>query len=158
MPNSDRRAPAWTAYAIIFLTLLAPILGGSTEFWAKATLLALTGVFFVFAPPQRRLGMGLNSVFVALAFLPLIGFFPTRFFPQPEWRIHLASLGVTLPQTWSPQPWLSSEAACLLWFGLAWAYYLFTYQWRAVLRERIWDMFCLGMLFLAATLVIAYTF
>jgi len=158
MSNSDRWPSTWTAYAIISLTLLAPILGGSTEFWAKATLLVLTGILFVVAPPWRRLSAGLNSVFIGLALLPLIGFLPARFFPQPEWRTHLASLGVALPPTWSPQPWLTLEAACLFWFGLAWAYYLFTYQWRAASRERIWDVFCVGTLCLAATLVIAYTF
>ena len=158
MANSDRWPRAWTAYAIVSLTLLAPLLGGSTEFWAKATLVLLTGILFVAAPPTRSLGIGFTAIFVSLAVLPLIGSLPARIFAQPQWRTDLTALGITLPATWSPQPWLTFEAACLLWLGLAWTYYLFTYEWKPRLREKVWDVFCLGILCLSAALVIGYTF
>jgi tetratricopeptide (TPR) repeat protein/O-antigen ligase len=156
MFDSDRWPPEWTGYAIVFLTLLAPILGGSTSGWAQASLALLTGIFFVVAPPRRSIGRWLNLLFLAIALLPLTGFLPAVLFPAPAWRVALNHLGVQFPPTWSPQPWLTLESACLLWFGLAWTYYLFAYEWKPSLREKVWDAFCIGILGLAATLAICY--
>jgi tetratricopeptide (TPR) repeat protein/O-antigen ligase len=156
MFDSDRWPPEWTGYAIVFLTLLAPVLGGSTSGWAQASLALLTGIFFVVAPPRRSLGRWLNFLFLTIALLPIIGFLPAFLFPAPAWRIAINNLGVQFPSTWSPQPWLTLESACLLWFGLAWTYYLFAYEWKPSLREKVWDVFCIGILGLAATLAICY--
>jgi O-antigen ligase/tetratricopeptide (TPR) repeat protein len=156
MFDSDRWPPEWTGYAIVILTLLAPILGGSTTAWAQGSIVLLTGIFFVVAPPRRSLGRFLNALFLAIALVPLIGFLPAYFFPAPASRVALTTLGVLFPPTWSPQPWLTLESACLLWFGLAWTYYLFAYEWNPAPRENAWDLFCFGILLLAATLSICY--
>lgn len=156
MLDSDRWPATWTGYTIVSLTLLAPLLGGSTTLWAQAILLLLTGLFFVIVPPRRSLGLPLDCIFLALAVIPLFGFLPAGLFPAAQWRTQLSDLGVQLPGTGSPQPWLTLEAACLLWFGLAWAYYLFAHEWKSALRERVWDFFCLGILGLGATLTACY--
>ena len=137
-------------------TLLAPALGGSTTLWAQATIALIVGLLFLLLPPRRSLGLALNTVFGTIAAAGLIGFLPAHFFPVPEWRAALLKLGVHLPGTWSPQPWLTLQSVCLLWLGVAWAYYLFAQKWKPALRERAWDIFCLGILCLAATLVTVY--
>jgi O-antigen ligase/tetratricopeptide (TPR) repeat protein len=156
MLDSDRWPRQWTGYAIVILTLLAPVLGGSTSPWAEGSLVLLTGIFFIVDPPRRSLGLWFNALFLALALLPLIGFLPSQFLHVPAWRVELTNLGVKFPPTWSPQPWLTAESACLFWFGLAWTYYLFAYEWKPSLREKVWDAFCIGILALAATLTICY--
>jgi tetratricopeptide (TPR) repeat protein/O-antigen ligase len=156
MSGSDRRPPRWVAGAIVALTLLAPFLGGSTTLWAQAALLLMTGLLFLLAPPRRSMRLIFNVICIALAVLPLIEFLPARLFTFPEWRSTLTRLGADLPPTVSPQPWLTLEAMFLLWLGLAWTYYLFSYEWDAASREKTWDAYCFIILSLAAILVTSY--
>src|SRR6478672_1753137 len=124
-PNSTRDSARFvTAFAIVALTVLAPALGGSTTLWAQAAIALVTGALFVVAPPRRSLGPAFNLVFFVLALLPLVQFLPASWFSTPTWRSNLTGLGAQLPPTLSPQPWLTVESTCLLWLGLAWAYYL----------------------------------
>src|SRR2546427_11873753 len=117
MAHSDRQSMAWTAYAILALTLLAPTLGGSTTLWAQAVISLGTGVLFILSPPKRSPGLLLNVVLIAIGAAALIGFLPAHWFAFPEWRTALLRFGVHLPNTWSPQPWLTLESSCLLWLG-----------------------------------------
>jgi len=158
MFNSSRYPPAWTAFAIIGLTILAPALGGSTTLWAQTAIMLMTAFLFLTAPPRRSLGPALNIVFIAIGAAVLIAFLPARFLPAPIWRTALTTIGVALPPTWSPQPWLTLESACLLWLGLTWAYYLFSYEWEGTSREKAWDAYSFGILSLAAILVVAFAF
>ncbi|HJT81285.1 MAG TPA: O-antigen ligase family protein [Chthoniobacterales bacterium] len=146
-----------TTAVIVALTFAAPFLGGSIALWAKATIALLSGLLLIIVPPRRSAGRGLNFIFCAVALLSFLQFLPAAWFPTPAWRATLIGLGVQLPSTVSPQPWLTLEATCLLWLGLAWAYYLFTYDWDETRsREFAWDAYCLGILILSALLVIAY--
>src|SRR5690242_2996775 len=123
MAGIEPPSPRWVTYAVIVLTILAPLLGGSTTLWAQATIMALTGLLFLIAPARRSLGAALSVLFLLIAAAPFTEFLPARLFAQPDWRATLVRFGVTLPSTWSPQPWLTLESACLLCLGLAWAYY-----------------------------------
>ncbi len=155
-PPIEESPKKTAACAVVLLTVLAPALGGSTTLWAEATIALATGLLFILWPARFSLGPALSTVFVAIAVISLIGFLPAHFFPTPDWRAALLKLGVQLPDTWSAQPWLTLQSACLLWLGLAWAYYLFAQKWKPALRERAWDIFCYGILSLAATLVTVY--
>ncbi len=158
MKSSDRRPQPWTAYCILALTLATPALGGTTTFWAQASLLIATALLFIFSPPKTSLGLVYNSLFVGIGAIALAAFLPAHWFASPEWRTGLLQAGVPLPSTYSPQPWSTFEATCLLWLGLAWTYYLFSHTWTNRVRQRLSNGFCLGMLTLAGTLIIAYTF
>jgi tetratricopeptide (TPR) repeat protein len=158
MFGGDWKSTHSSAYAIVVITLLAPALGGSTALWAQATLSCVIGLLFILAPPERSLGRLLNILFIAIGAAALVAFLPANLFGLTDWRVSFLKFGIQLPGTQSPQPWLTLESSCLLWLGLAWTYYLFSYEWPPELRETAWDIFCFGILCLAATLVISYTF
>ncbi|HEY4284303.1 MAG TPA: O-antigen ligase family protein [Chthoniobacterales bacterium] len=152
-----RGSPRWPAGAIVVLTIAAPFLGGSTKLWAQTVIALAASSIFLMAPPRKSLGLGMNLLFVGFAILPLTEFLPANIFPAPAWRTTLTGFGIHLPNTVSPQPWITIQSACLLWLGLAWAYYLFSYDWDTNdSRENVWDGYCLGILGLAALLVTAY--
>ena len=153
---TSEQSPRWNAYAIAALTILAPVLGGSTKLWAQAVIILGTGALFLLSPPRKSLGTLPTLMFVAVGVAALIAFLPAHWFPSPQWRATLANLGVQMPRTRSPQPWLTVESSCLLWLGLAWAYYLFAFAWNQDLREKVWDTFCLAIIGLAATLTFAF--
>lgn len=149
-------SPRWNAYAIATLTILAPVLGGSTMLWAQAVISLGTGALFLLCPPRKSLGALPTLLFVAVGAAALIAFLPAHWFPSPPWRAALANLEVQMPKTRSPQPWLTLESSCLLWLGLAWAYYLFAFEWNPAIREKILDVFCLAIIGLSATLALAF--
>jgi tetratricopeptide (TPR) repeat protein len=142
---------------ILILAVGAPFLGGAVALWAQAAIAFAIGLLFVIAPPRRSFGFRFNIIILSIAILPLIEFLPARFLPFPAWRATLTGLGIQLPATWTPQPWLTIESACLLWLGLAWTYYLFCYDWDgSVSRENVWDGYCWAILGLSGLLVAAY--
>src|SRR6266566_7471197 len=106
MLQIERQSPRWATWVIVILTIVAPALGGSTTLWAQATIILATSVLFILAPPRRSLGPALNIIFIAISAAALIAFLPPRFLPAPAWRTALTRIGVSLPSTWSPQPWL----------------------------------------------------
>ena len=138
--SSLRQGGPWTAWAIVALTVLAPALGGSTELWTQAVIILGTGVLFLLFAARRSLGPVMNVLFIAIGAAALIGFLPAHWFPSSQWRTVLSNLGVHLPDTQSPQPWLTLESTCVFWLGLAWMYYLFAYEWKPALREKAWKL------------------
>src|SRR4051812_21592803 len=151
--DSSGQGPVWF---ILGLTLLAPFLGGSTQLWAEATLALCTGAVFIAAPPRVRLGRTPALLLIGIAALPLVSFLPDRWFGTPEWRTALTRIGIELPATLSAQPWVTLESCCLLWLGVAWAYYLLAFAWPPAAREKAWDVYGLGIVGLAALLTISY--
>ena len=149
-------SPRWNAYAIAALTILAPVLGGSTTLWAQAVISLGTGALFLLSPPRKSLGTLPTLLFVAVGVAALIAFLPAHWFPSAPWRAALANLEAQMPNTRSPQPWLTLESSCLLSLGLAWAYYLFAFEWNPAIREKILDVFCLAIIGLSATLAFAF--
>jgi O-antigen ligase/tetratricopeptide (TPR) repeat protein len=143
-------------FAIVSLTILAPVLAGSTALWAKALIAIGAGLTLLLFPPahSRR---SLDLLFLAIFAVALTAFIPAHFFGSPPWRSDLSELGVKFPLTLSPQPWLTFESICLLALGLAWTCYLFSSDWNLQRRQKTLGLFCVGILVLAATLTIAST-
>jgi O-antigen ligase len=152
----DRQSHSWTAGAIVVLTLLAPALAGTTEFWAQALVILLTGLLLVIAPPQKSLGWLPNVCFVALLLLSGTAFLPAKWFPPDDWRTALSNFGISLPQTNSPQPWITLQAGLLCMLGIAWMYRLLSFEWHRGWRERAWLTYAVAMLGLASALIIAF--
>ena len=150
-----RYRSAWKAYAIVALSILAPILGGSTELWAQATICLGCALLMIIAPPRRSLGLLPNILFSALALLALTAFLPARWFSPDELHVAFSKLAVAVPPTRTPQPWLTLQSACLLFLGLAWAYYLLALDWNRRRRIQAWTIYSIAILVLAATLAIA---
>ena len=152
LPPSSRQA----AWAIVGVTLLAPALGGTTELWAMATIMALTGVLFLIAPPRHSLPVFPTLLLLALFLLALGAFLPASLSSFPAWRLDLIKLGADLPFTRSPQPWLTLQWSCLLLLVILWSYYLLVFTWTRRLRENALAGFAIGVLFLGAILVVAH--
>lgn len=116
----------------------------------------MTGALFILFPPRGSLDLWPTVLLLALGALALLAFLPAQWFSATPWRLALTELGLQLPATRSPQPWLTFESSCLLWLGLAWTYYLFAFEWHRAVREKVWDVFCFAILCFAAVLAIAY--
>src|SRR6266404_51171 len=156
MEEPHRPPKSLPAYAVVGLTILAPALGGSTELWAQSSLAIATGLLFMIWPPEKSLGWVPNCLLGALVAISLTGFLPANWLPLPQWRSQLLNLGVQLPPTHSPQPWLTLQWTCFLFLVLVWSYYLIGFSWRRRLREKVCVFYALAVLCLSAALIYAF--
>lgn len=117
--NLTRRP--YLSAAIVGISLLAPFLGGSTEPWAQGVVCILVGLMVLLFPPEKQLQPLFYVLCLLLLVVALGAFLPASWFGIPTWRAALTGdLGITLPRTVSPQPWLSAECWLLLLAGLLW--------------------------------------
>ena len=151
----DHPTPSLTrARAFAALAVLAPALGGSTELWARGTLLLATAAVLLAWPPRRTpgglwLGLGLGLIALACA-----AFLPARWFAPPVWRQLLTgTFEVPLPGTMSAQPWLSAEGLGMLAAGVVFAGALLTQAWEREERHAAARTYALGILLLAGLAV-----
>ena len=156
MEPEDQPGKPVTAYAVVALTILAPALGGSTELWAQATLVTGSGLLILIWPPEKSLGLVPNCLFAALLAISVVGFLPASWFPTPQWRSQLLSLGVQLPSTHSPQPWITLQWVCFLFWVLIWSYYLVGFSWRRHLRRQAVIIYSSAILCLSVVLIFAF--
>jgi len=152
-------APArwWRNLAIPTLPVLACFLGGATEKWSEGIIVALLGVILLSNPPRFSLGRFFNIIFVALVAGALLGFLPARWFFQPAWRVALVQdLGIELPQTLSPQPWIT--LGCFLSFlaGMSWLYYVSALDLDLREVRHQLRVFSAGIILLAALCLALY--
>src|SRR4029453_3632067 len=99
--------------------IAAPFLGGASELWAQAVIAMTAGYLFIACPPSRSLGRIINGGIVLLILFAAIAFLPSDWWTASDWRTQLATItGLALPQTRSPQPWLTFEAFGLMILGL----------------------------------------
>ncbi len=152
---STRSSPVAPRFLIVGASLLAPTLAGSTELWAMAVLMALTGVIFVLFPPRRALPFFPTVVMAGLLLIALLAFLPASWFRVPQWRADLTTLGAVLPHTRTPQPWITFQWTILLFMVLAWTYYLLASDWTRGARDRTLVIFAIGVLILGGVLVVA---
>ena len=152
--RSEKITPA--CYAAVILTVLAPLLGGSTRLWAQAVIAACVGAVFLLFPPGKSLGLVPNLASVMLLLLAGAAFLPASWFSTPEFRIELGKIGVPLPSTLSAQPWLTLESSLLFFLCLSWAYYLLSADWSLVERRRSWFLIGSAITALAAMLTISF--
>lgn len=143
------------------LVFLAAFLGGATERWSLAIVVGCFSVVLLVRPPRRSLGPVLNSVALLFLALAATAFLPAHWFFLPRWRLALTNdLGITLPATLSPQPWLSLDGFCVLLAGLLWLYYLTSLdaQLRDVrMAARIYSAAMIGLAALSIALYLAQT-
>ena len=154
--ESTRLRKLYSAYAVLFVTILAPVLGGSTTLWARAVLAIAIGLLLIVWPPRRSLGWIPNCLFLTFLALALVGFLPAYWFSIPQWRTDLLQLGAVLPGTHSPQPWLTLQWTCLLLMGLAWSYYVLGFRWDHRLRQKACVIYAVAILCLSATRIFAW--
>jgi|GEM_PF-1359736 len=152
-PRNGKPSPIF--YIVIALTILAPWLGGSVQLWAQMPLCLGTGLLFALCPPKKSLGLLPNAAFVILFALALAAFFPAHWFFVADWRIELAKLGVELPDTVSPQPWVTLQLAGLFLLELSWTYYLLAADWTLTERRQAWPLIAAGITTLAGALVVS---
>lgn len=145
----------WIALTII--TVLAPTLGGSTSRWAEGIILGLVGLVLIISPPRHSLGTKINVLCGALLLVAFTAFLPARWFGVPGWRSHAVALvHLPLPQTLTPQPWLTGEAIILLAGGLAWFYLLREAQFGTIDRSGPLRGFTVGIALLGTVSLIFY--
>lgn len=151
--RSDTNDTARTA-ALTALALIGPLFGIATQVWGQALLLLGLAILLIVAPPRRSPGPVLCILFAALAVIALTAFLPVRWFAIPEWRKTLVGEHrVELPQTLSPQPWVSLHAACLLFAGAAFAFYAVTHPWSPQLRRQAARWYTGGIACIAAVAI-----
>src|ERR1041385_1321011 len=118
----------WASNAVIaLLPVLACFLGGSTQKWAEGIVVAVLGLYLLAKPPRASLGLAINCLLLALVASTAIAFLPASWFSFPTWRnAFVNDFGIQLPQTVSPQPWITGTGLISLIAGLAWLYVVTT--------------------------------
>ena len=152
--NDTSRTAALTAIALI-----GPLFGVASQVWGQALLMLGLAVLVIIAPPRRSPGPLWCVLIGALVLIALTAFLPARWFAMPEWRKALTGeFHIALPETMSPQPWVSLHAACLLLAGAVFALYAVTHPWSAQLRRQAarWyagGIACMAMVAVAASML-----
>lgn len=136
--------------AIAGVALLGPALGVATELLPQALLLLALAALLIISPPRCSPGPAWLTLFSLVGLLALTAFLPARWFPLPEWRRVLQSeYSVNLPDTLSPQPWMSFHSVCLLAAGAIFALYVIAHPWRSQNRRTAIQLYAAGIVVLA---------
>jgi O-antigen ligase/tetratricopeptide (TPR) repeat protein len=102
------RPEIWYVIVGIGLVILA---GGGTPVWARALVLIGIGGWLWKRPPTETPSRLFDAALLVLLLMMLLSSFaPAAYFGLPSWRTDAMSLGVVLPNTNAPAPWLSAEA------------------------------------------------
>lgn len=126
---SSGPAATLTAAILPVLVTIAVFLGGATQRWSEGIVLGFFGLLLVVRPVRISLGPVLNTAALLFLALALAAFLPARWLSLPPWRIALSKdFGVLLPATISAQPWMTLDSFLLLLAGLAWVYYISTFD------------------------------
>lgn len=141
---------------MIGIALLGACLGGTAYRWSQGVMLILVGLLVLLHPPRRSPGRGVLAVLAALLALILIGFAPAHWAPSAQWRGEVVSLGVVLPNTITPQPWLSFEGLMLFGGTALWACWLQAQEWSPAARASLIRNFGIGVVLFAAVVLAFY--
>ncbi len=156
MERRTESTPKSQIAALAALALLGPLFGIATQVWGQALLLLGLGTLLIFAPPRRSPGAVWWLLALAILAIACTAFLPARWFAIPEWRRAITTdFRVPLPETLSPQPWVSLHAACLLFAGLVFALYLVTHSWGPHSRRQAARWYAGGVVLLAVLALIA---
>src|SRR6266705_2467677 len=140
---------------IALLPVLACFLGGGTQKWGEGIVVALLGIFLVARPPHFSLGLAINLVLVAILIWSAITFLPASWFFQPSWRAsYVNDLGISLPTTLSPQPWMTLTCLLSLVAGLSWLYVVCAQQLELREARLQLRLFTAGVVVLAAICIL----
>ncbi len=163
LPPKRKPTPqfTWEDVAIAALPVLACFLGGATEKWAEGIVVAALGVLLMVNPPRFSMGWRFHILLFALVGCAGFAFLPADWFFQPAWREALTNdLGIDLPGTLSPQPWITTGALLSFLAGLCWFYYVAgqDVEIRAARRQlRIFAFFVILLAGLAVVLYLRHT-
>ena len=148
-PPVDVRSAAWS-WCLALFPLVCVFLGGTTVRWSQGFALAMLGALLAYAPPRFSVGWKLNLTLAAFAALTLTAYLPAHWFATSFWRATLRDdLGIVLPSTLTPQPWMTAESAILFLAGICWFYMMGTVNWSAAERLRAGRVFAAGLVMLA---------
>jgi len=152
-------APArwWRNIAIPTIPVLACFLGGATEKWAEGIVVVFLGLVLLANPPRNSLGRVLNVILLALVACAATAFLPESWFLRPAWRLVLANdFGISLPETLSPQPWITLGCFVSFLAGLSWLYYVsaLDLELREV-RQQL-RLYAAGIVLLATLCLVLY--
>jgi hypothetical protein len=143
--------------AIALLPALACFLGGATQKWAEGIVVALLGLYLVVRPPRASLGPVTNGILVAFIALVACAFLPARWFFSPAWRSAAVNdFAISLPQTVSPQPWLTAGALISLLAGISWLYLVTTQELELRSVRVQLRLFVTSIVILAAIAILLY--
>ncbi|MBV9009671.1 MAG: O-antigen ligase family protein [Verrucomicrobia bacterium] len=163
MPNDKpairRVTPAQWARSlfIALLPIFAVFLGGATAKWAEGIIVALLGAFLLVQPPRRSLGWRLNLIFLLFGVCALVSFLPQAWFFIPQWRTAMSrDLGIALPSTLSPQPWITAGCFVSLLAGMCWLYRVAAQQLELRVARFQLRLFAGGIVFIAALSILLY--
>ncbi len=156
--NQNAASTRWIANATVaLLPVLACFLGGATEKWEEGLVITVLALYLLVRPPRFSLGTLTNLVFLALFILAAVAFLPARWFFQPEWRAAFVNdLGIQLPSTLTPQPWITLSYLVSFAAGLSWLYVVSSQDLE--LREARFQLrlFTSGIALLAAICIAFY--
>lgn len=138
------------------LVLVAIAWGGTTTPIAQVVILAGLGLLWLIAPARRAPGRGFAVCAFGLLALGMLAWLPATWFATESWRRGLETVGVPLPVTLSPQPWLTAEALLWLVIGLAWMVWLLGQGWTAGTRVMIARILAGGMVLISLAALVAW--
>jgi len=145
------------SFFVALLPVLAVFLGGATSKWAEGIVVALLGLFLIFQPPRRSLGWKINTIFVAFALCGLVSFLPQAWFFTPDWRIALQNdVGIKLPTTVTPQPWVTLGCFASLVAALSWLYRVSAQELELRVARFQLRLFAAGIVAIAALSILVY--
>lgn len=154
----DATLGRWLSHVFIaLLPVLACFLGGGTQKWGEGIVVMFLGFYLLACPPRFSLGFAVNVVLLALLILAAIAFLPAKYFFQPAWRAAFVhDLGISLPTTVSPQPWITLTCCLSLVAGLSWLHVACAQQLE--LREARFQLrlFTAGVVLLAALCILLW--
>jgi O-antigen ligase len=156
--NKKAATTRWIADATVaLLPVLACFLGGATQKWEEGLVITLLALYLLVRPPRFSLGALANLVLLTLFILAAVAFLPARWFFQTEWRATFVNdLGIQLPSTLTPQPWITLSYLVSFAAGLSWLYVVSTQDLE--LREARFQLrlFTGGIALLAAICIAFY--
>ena len=158
-PVVHHATPAQWGRSIFFalLPVFACFLGGGTAKWAEGIVVAILGAFLIIQPPRRSLGWGINAVFAVLSLCALASFLPHRWFFIPEWRMALTNdFSIRLPDSVTPQPWLTAGCFISLMAGLCWLYRVSAQQLELRVARFQLQLFAFGVVVIAGLSILFY--
>ncbi len=129
---------------IASLALLCPFLGGAES--APAVILLALGLLLWLDPPSRILPLPFTAIFVAPLVFAAASFRPAGWLSASSWRSQMENLGMHLPVTATPQPWLTLNGMVLFMAGLAWMYYLCVQVWNTREHRIVLQLYAGGVL------------
>jgi hypothetical protein len=148
----------WKNLALPTLPVLACFLGGATEKWSEGIIVALLGLILLIDPPRFSLGRILNLLMLVFLASAATAFLPAGWFAQPAWRLVLVNdFGIHLPDTLSPQPWISLGCFVSLVAGLSWLYYMSALELDLREVRQQLRFFAAGIVLLAALCIALYS-